>query len=48
MFPSATAVVTLGGHRMLADDTVTAAELQPMYLRAPDAEINWKTREGNK
>ena len=48
MFPSATAVVTLGGHRMLADDTVTAAGLQPMYLRAPDAEINWKTREGNK
>lgn len=48
MFPSATAVATLGGHRMLADDTVTAAELQPMYLRAPDAEINWKTREGNK
>jgi hypothetical protein len=20
-------------------------QLQPMYLRAPDAEINWKTRE---
>ena len=48
MFPSAAAVVILGGHRVLADDTVSAAELQPMYLRAPDAEINWKTREGNK
>ena len=47
MFPAATAVVTLGGHRMIADDTVSASELQPMYLRAPDAEINWKTREGN-
>jgi tRNA threonylcarbamoyladenosine biosynthesis protein TsaB len=45
LFPSAASVVTLGGHRVLADDTVTALQLQPMYLRAPDAEINWKTRE---
>lgn len=48
MFPSANAVVTLAGYRMLADDTVSASEVQPMYLRAPDAEINWKTREASK
>ena len=48
LFPSAASVVTLGGHRVMADDTVTAMQLQPMYLRAPDAEINWKTREGSR
>jgi hypothetical protein len=27
---------------------VSAADIQPMYLRAPDAEINWSTREAQK
>lgn len=47
-FPSAQCVVTLASHRIAADDTVSASEIQPMYLRAPDAEINWSTREGSK
>ena len=47
-FPSATSVVTLAAHRIAADATVTAQEIQPLYLRAPDAEINWTTREAQK
>jgi tRNA threonylcarbamoyladenosine biosynthesis protein TsaB len=47
-FPSASHVVSLATHRLAADDTVAAAEIQPMYLRAPDAEINWATREASK
>lgn len=44
-FPSARNVVTLATQRLAADDTVTAVNIAPMYLRAPDAEINWATRE---
>lgn len=47
-FPSATHVVALAAHRIAADQTVSAADIQPMYLRAPDAEINWSTREAQK
>jgi hypothetical protein len=25
---------------------VEARDIEPMYLRAPDAEINWAVREG--
>lgn len=44
-FPTAQHVVTLATHRVAADDTMTASTIVPMYLRAPDAEINWSTRE---
>ena len=44
-FPSARHLVSLAAHRVAADDTVAAAAIVPMYLRAPDAEINWTTRE---
>ena len=44
-FPTAHNVVTLATHRLASDDTVTASTIVPMYLRAPDAEINWSTRE---
>lgn len=44
--PTAQAVVTLGSHLVRADKTVNASDIQPMYLRAPDAEINWQVREG--
>lgn len=46
--PTAEAVVTLASHCVAADKTVSATDIQPMYLRAPDAEINWQTREGSK
>jgi len=44
-FPTAHNVVALATHRLASDDTVTASTITPMYLRAPDAEINWSTRE---
>jgi tRNA threonylcarbamoyladenosine biosynthesis protein TsaB len=44
-FPTAQKVVVLASHRIAVDDTVQAGEIMPMYLRAPDAEINWLTRE---
>jgi tRNA threonylcarbamoyladenosine biosynthesis protein TsaB len=47
-FPTAQKVVVLASHRIAADDTVQASEITPMYLRAPDAEINWLTREATK
>lgn len=43
--PSAVEVVDLATHRILLEDAVDAASVEPMYLRAPDAEINWQTRE---
>lgn len=45
-FPSATAVVSLATAALLNDRGVAPHAVEPMYLRAPDAEINWKTREG--
>jgi tRNA threonylcarbamoyladenosine biosynthesis protein TsaB len=47
-FPSAQNVVALAAHRIAADDTMLPTEITPMYLRAPDAEINWSTREAAK
>jgi tRNA threonylcarbamoyladenosine biosynthesis protein TsaB len=43
-YPSATHLVTLGGQRLAADVTVAPGAVEPMYLRAPDAEINWQIR----
>lgn len=42
--PSAEAVVRIGAHRVAIDATVPAGGVEPIYLRAPDAEINWRTR----
>ena len=46
VFPTASAVVSLGAAALLNDNTVAPDKVEPLYLRAPDAEINWKTREG--
>lgn len=43
--PSAAPLVQLAHARALREDWVNPAELQPLYLRKPDAEINWSTRE---
>jgi tRNA threonylcarbamoyladenosine biosynthesis protein TsaB len=43
--PKASTVASIARGRLI--DAVTVDELVPMYLRAPDAEINWKTRSGS-
>lgn len=43
--PSAGALVQLAHARALREDWVNPWEVQPLYLRAPDAQINWATRE---
>ncbi|HSL58609.1 MAG TPA: tRNA (adenosine(37)-N6)-threonylcarbamoyltransferase complex dimerization subunit type 1 TsaB [Acidimicrobiales bacterium] len=45
-FPTATALVQLAHARALREEWVQPREIEPVYLRAPDAEINWSTREG--
>lgn len=43
--PSADNVVRLGVVRTANDDAEPTSAVEPIYLRAPDAEINWQTRE---
>lgn len=43
--PSAAALVQLAHAKALREEWVRPAELEPVYLRAPDAQINWATRE---
>jgi tRNA threonylcarbamoyladenosine biosynthesis protein TsaB len=42
--PSAAPLVQLAHARALREDWVAANEIQALYLRAPDATINWATR----
>lgn len=44
--PSAASLVQLAHARALREEFVQPWELQPLYLRRPDAEINWITRDG--
>jgi tRNA threonylcarbamoyladenosine biosynthesis protein TsaB len=44
-YPSASSLVQLAHARALREEWVKPWELEPLYLRAPDAEINWSTRE---
>ena len=43
--PSAGSLVQLAHARALREEFVTPAELTPLYLRKPDAEISWTTRD---
>jgi tRNA threonylcarbamoyladenosine biosynthesis protein TsaB len=43
--PSAASLVQLAHARALREDFVQPWELQPLYLRKPDAEINWTMRD---
>jgi tRNA threonylcarbamoyladenosine biosynthesis protein TsaB len=43
-YPNAGALVQLAHARALREEFVPHWELQPAYLRMPDAEINWSTR----
>lgn len=42
--PSAAPLVQLAHARALREEWVNPWEIQPMYLRHPDAQINWATR----
>ncbi len=43
-FPSASALVKLAYPKALKEDWVEPHQIEAMYLRQPDAEINWSTR----
>lgn len=45
-YPSASSLVQLAHAQALREDFVKPWELQPLYLRRPDAEINWAVRDG--
>lgn len=42
--PSARSLVELAHPRAMREEFVSPSEIEPLYLRLPDAEINWKTR----
>jgi tRNA threonylcarbamoyladenosine biosynthesis protein TsaB len=44
-FPSATSLVQLAHAQALREQFVKPWDLKPLYLRKPDAEINWTTRD---
>jgi len=44
-YPTASSLVQLAHARALREEWVKPWELQPLYLRPPDAEINWSMRE---
>lgn len=46
--PSAAPLVQLAHARALREEWVNPWEIQPLYLRAPDAQINWSTRQTAK
>jgi tRNA threonylcarbamoyladenosine biosynthesis protein TsaB len=46
-YPSASSLVMLAHAQALREQWVNAWDLQPLYLRKPDAEINWKTRDSS-
>jgi tRNA threonylcarbamoyladenosine biosynthesis protein TsaB len=45
-FPNAGSLVQLAHARALREQFSGPGEVSPLYLRKPDAEINWQTRDG--
>ena len=45
-YPSARSLVRLAHARALREEWVNPGDIEPMYLRKPDAEINWSSRDG--
>lgn len=45
-YPNAASLVQLAHARAIREDFVQPWQLEPLYLRPPDAEINWVTRDG--
>ena len=46
-YPLASSLVLLAHAKALQEEFVMPWDLQPLYLRKPDAEINWSTREAS-
>jgi tRNA threonylcarbamoyladenosine biosynthesis protein TsaB len=46
--PSAGSLVQLAHARALREEFVTSSDLTPLYLRKPDAEIGWITRDTHR
>ena len=46
--PRAENLVRLAGMKLAREESVEADMVAPMYLRAPDAEIHWNTREARR
>jgi tRNA threonylcarbamoyladenosine biosynthesis protein TsaB len=44
-FPSAAALVELAHPKVLHEDFVQPSEIEPLYLRRADAQINWSSRQ---
>lgn len=44
-YPSATSLVMLAHAAAMREQFVPAAEVEPVYLRQPDAVANWRTRD---
>jgi tRNA threonylcarbamoyladenosine biosynthesis protein TsaB len=44
--PSAASLVQLAHAQALREEFVQPSDLEPVYLRKPDAEVNWATRDG--
>ena len=44
-YPNAGSLVELAHPRALREEFVAPSEVAPLYLRAPDARINWQQRE---
>lgn len=44
-YPSAGSLVLLAHAQAMREEFVSSWQLSPMYLRKPDAEINWQTRD---
>jgi tRNA threonylcarbamoyladenosine biosynthesis protein TsaB len=45
-YPSASSLVQLAHARALREEFVPPARIEPLYLRVPDVDINWVTRDG--
>jgi tRNA threonylcarbamoyladenosine biosynthesis protein TsaB len=46
LYPSAAALVALAHPRALREEFIAASDLEPLYLRRTDAEINWEASAG--
>jgi len=46
--PSAAPLVQLAHAKALREEWVNPREIEPVYLRAPDAQINWSVREARR
>jgi len=46
-YPSANSLVALAHARALREEFVQPAEIRPLYLRRPDAEVNWQSRSSS-